>query len=314
MSSFMDFSSPHTPHKSGNVMEYSPKDLPPASDPLSSTCQAGIQKTFIQPQLPQSNSSLFGPSALLMPVDASETEQDSQGPFRTLSLPERWDLEGYLQLVYSLATVSLSISSSGLNLWDIYSPCLIEAFYGTPGEAGYIFTENELAICFQKCAGIFATFNEWPEQTKASVFSRQVSGKEALAAILQLIKLAKGFGIEGESWWELRRNLWMAFIEPFHHQGWILTESDTFQKIFRKCLRVFYNVGIKQKPWTYAIIAGLSEWRKAKETQENVAMDRSLLALRRRSIIAGAWGTVTKTVHGTQNVVQGSLLVSSSTF
>lgn len=243
----------------------------------------------------------------------NQTNYVSQIPLPALSAAEQWDLEGFFQLIYSLSAVSFPPSDP--MLWNTYSPLIIEAFFKAADDEDHLFTDNELIAAFQKCSEAFATFYGWPQHTRAEVFTQHTCGKDALEGILQLVKLAKGFGIEGEEWWELRRNLRMAFAEPFQRHGWVSEESNVFQKLFTHSLNIFVDLGVKTGTWTYAIVSDLMAWRKVKEVQEAVAEERAIIASRKRGVVESAWETLRRAVNGekSDSPQYTSALVSSRT-
>lgn len=259
---------------------------------------------FIQVRPPQSNNPPLGTSTGLAPLHTLETEgsswdklhYDSQFSLPALDPVEKWDLEGFFQLIYSLAAVSLPPSDPAL--WETYSPLLVKAFFKAADDEDQLFTDNELITAFKNCSEAFVTFYNWPKHTKAGAFTNHTSGKDALDGVLQLIKLAKSFGAEGEEWWELRRNVRIAFAESFQRHGWVSTGSDIFHRLFTLSLQVFLDLGIKPGTWTHTIIGDLAAWRKVKETQEAIAAERAILALEKRVVVESAWETLRRAING----------------
>lgn len=221
-----------------------------------------------------------------------------------LSTTEQWDLEGFFQIVYTLSAFAFPPDTTP---WETYSPLIINAFFSAADDEDQLFTDNVLAIAFQNCADVFATYYEWPEHTKTQVFARHSTGNTALAAVLQLVKLARGFGIDGEEWWELRRSLRIAFAEPFQRNGWVSEESDIFHKLFTQSLQIFLDLGVKPGTWTFTIVGALNSWRKVKEAQESVAAKRNIAALKKRIKVESAWETLRVSINGdTENTPQCS--------
>lgn len=293
---------PYTPAEVGDIMEteHSGQESSPTFGQLNSICSTtrrGLSPgTLVQDQAPGSKSFVYEVPAGPITYNTLETgETCHQFCPPTLSVTEQWDLEGFFQVVYALSAFAFPPDTTP---WETYSPLIVHAFFEAAEDEDQLFTDNVLTIAFQNCSDVFATFYEWPEHTRAEVFAHHSTGEEALAAILQLVKLARGFGIDGEEWWELRRSLWIAFAQPFQRNGWVSEKSNIFQKLFTHSLQIFLDVGVKPGTWTFTIVSSLNAWRKVKEIQEAAAAERILVALRKRTKVKSAWETLRMSIDG----------------
>lgn len=313
MSRFGTAPAPYTPAGFDDIMKTGcfEQESPPTLGQLHSRRSLNPEPS-VQDQAPGSNSSVYGVSSKpLITWDLSEIEEmDYQLCTPTLSAAEQWDLEGFFQIVYALSAFAFPPDTMP---WETYSPLIVHAFFKAAEDEDQLFTDNVLTIAFQNCSDAFATYYEWPEHTKAEVFAHHSTGKAALEGVLQLVKLAKGFGIDGEEWWELRRSLWIAFAQPFQRNGWVTEKSDIFHKFFTYSLQIFLDLGVKPGTWTFTIIGGLNSWRKMKEVQEAAAAARVLVALRKRTNVQSAWETLRMSINGdTENIPQYSYDTASS--
>lgn len=302
---------PYTPVGFDDIMEtgHSGQESSPTFGQLDSIC--GTPRRGLSPgpfaQDPTSGSKSFVYAAPTGPI-TYDTPETGEAVYQfcppILSAAEQWDLEGFFQVVYALSAFAFPPDTTP---WETYSPLIIHAFFEAAEDEDQLFTDNVLTIAFQNCSDVFATFYEWPEHTKAEVFAHHSTGEAALAAVLQLVKLARGFGIDGEEWWELRRSLWIAFAQPFQRNGWVSENSNIFHKLFTLSLQIFLNLGIKPGTWTFTIISSLNAWRKVKEIQEATAAERILVALGKRIKVESAWETLRMSIDGdTENTPQYS--------
>lgn len=295
-------------------IERSEQESSPKFEQLGSICNTTRRslkpELSIQDPAPGFKSSMHEMPAGIVAYDLPETEgRSSELYLPPLSAAEQWDLEGFFQIVYTLSAFAFPPDTTP---WETYSPLIVKTFFKAAEDEDQLFTDNVLTVAFQNCADVFATYYEWPEHTKAEVFAYHSTGKAALAAVLQLIKLAKGFGIDGEEWWELRRSLWIAFAQPFQRNGWVSETSDIFHKLFTQSLQVFLDLGVKPGTWTFTIVGGLNAWRKVKEIQEAVAAERIIVTLRKRVKVESASDTLRMSVNGdTENTPQCSPVMVS---
>lgn len=300
---------PYTPAEVGDIMEtgHSGQELSPTfgqSKSMCSTTHRGLSpEPFVQDQAPGSKPFVYGVPTVPITYNTPETSETCyQFCPPTLSATEQWDLEGFFQVVYALSAFAFPPDTTP---WETNSPLIVHAFFEAAEDEEQLFTDNVLTIAFQNCSDVFATFYEWPEHTRAEVFAHHSTGEAALAAILQLVKLARGFGIDGEEWWELRRSLWIAFAQPFQRNGWVSEKSNIFHKLFTHSLQIFLDIGVKPGTWTFTIVSSLNAWRKVKEIQEAAAVERILVALKKRTKVKSAWETLRMSIDGdTENTAQ----------
>lgn len=311
MSRFLTAPATCTPEGVDDVMEIdrSEQESSPTfgqSSPRFSTIHRNLRpEPVIQDQTSGFRSSIYEVPTSSVANNLSEKNgMNSQFCLPSLSTPEQWDLEGFFQIVYTLSAFAFPPDTTP---WETYSPLIITAFFKAAEDEDQLFTDNVLTIAFKNCSDAFATYYEWPEHTRAEVFAHHSTGKAAFAAILQLVKLARGFGIDGEEWWELRRSLRIAFAIPFQRNGWVSEKSDIFHKLFTQSLQIFLDLGVKPGTWTFTIVGALKNWRKAKEVQEAVAAKRNAAALKKLMKVESAWETLRMSINGdTENNPQCS--------